>query len=304
MRNKILVILVLVLCGVYSYIRSFNKEETSFFSNEKLVSIKDTSTNDIITMKVEEYLVGVLAGEMPASFNEDALKAQAIASRTYAYYKMRTSGKDYDLTNDTSSQVHITDEQMHEKWQDDYPRYVAKIKNAINATENQVLTYNDEVIASYYFAMSNGYTENSKYVFNESRDYLVSVDSKEDKNTKNFKFVKIISKEDFCNNLNIECNNVIITDVSRTNTHRVDTININGKTYKGTNVRKLLALRSTDFDIEIKEKDVYITTFGYGHGVGMSQYGANYMAKEGYNYEEILAHYYKGTKIQNINSII
>ena len=97
MRNKILFILVLVLCGVYSYIRSFNQKETSFFSNENFVNVKDTSTNNVITMEVEDYLIGVLAGEMPASFNEDALKAQAVASRTYAYYKIKTSGKEAEL---------------------------------------------------------------------------------------------------------------------------------------------------------------------------------------------------------------
>lgn len=303
MRNKILLFILVVLIAVYSYIRSFENKTSFFNENENIISYKDTTTNDIISMEVEDYLIGVLAGEMPASFNIEALKAQAVASRTFAYYKINTSSGNYDLTNDTTSQVHITDEEMKRKWQDNYEFYKNKIIEAINSTKNEVLTFNDKVISSYYFAMSNGYTENASFVFSESKDYLKSVESQEDTNNKNFEVTKKISKSEFCNLLNIECNTIMITNVTRTDSNRINTLSINNKLFTGIELRKKLSLRSTDFSIKEKDNDIYITTKGYGHGVGMSQYGANNMANKGYNYKEILSHYYQNTELKNINSI-
>lgn len=305
MKNKILLEVIIVLSVVFLVQRSFIKE-TSFLSpaeEENIVKVQDTKTKDIATYKMEEYLVGVLAGEMPASFEEEALKAQAIASRTFAYYKVGTSSLEYDLTNDLTSQVHITDEQMQLKWGEEYEYYLERIKKAILATKDMVLTYKGEVISSYYYSMSNGYTENAELVFNIPKDYLKSVESKEDIENENFQVTKIMSIRDFCQKLGINCDpGIVIENLERTSAKRVKSIRINGIDFIGTDVRRLLDLRSTDFDIEI-ENDVYITTRGYGHGVGMSQYGAQYMASSGYTYEDILKHYYQNVEIQNINSI-
>ena len=189
---------------------------------------------------------------------------------------------------------------MKNKWQSEYDYYYEKIKNAVLETQGLVMKYNDEIISAYYFAMSNGSTEDVSLVFGESKDYLQSVDSSWDENVKNFTVEINITKEEFCNGLEITCDQITISNIERSNTNRVNSITINDKTFKGTEVRTKLGLRSTDFTITINEDDITITTKGYGHGVGMSQYGANGMAKEGYTYNEILNHYYQNTEIKNI----
>ena len=305
MNNKILLIVVVFLSGIYGLMRSFYKE-TSFLIDdlsEIQVTVKDNETQEIISFDMEEYLVGVIAGEMPASFNMEALKAQAVASRTYAYYKVLNSNLEYDLTTDSSTQVYLNDNQMREKWHDEYNYYIDKITKAIRDTTDEVLTSNGQVISAYYFAMSNGFTENGKTVFGEDKTYLTSVLSKEDTSNRNFEVIKEFSKIDFCNKLNIACDQIIISNEVRNSANRVNSININNKDFTGIELRKILELRSTDFTILVAENTVNITTRGYGHGVGMSQYGANTMAKDGASYLDILSHYYTGTEISSITSI-
>ena len=299
MCNKILFIIVLVLLLVYCGIDG--SKSTTFFSSPNKIIIKDTTRNTIENLNLEDYIVGVVAAEMPASFNEEALKAQAIASRTYAVYKMETSTREYDVVTDVSNQSYITIDEMKNKWNNEFDKYYNKIKKAVDDTRGEVMYYDNEIVEAYYFAMSNGYTENASLVFSEDKDYLQSVESIYDNSSlKNFEVTKTFSKVEICNKLNINCNKFEISNIQRSDTGRVNTININDKTYKGTEVRKLLGLRSTDFTIKIDNDNVEITTRGYGHGVGMSQYGANGMANNGYSFEEILKYYYKNVEIVSI----
>ena len=186
------------------------------------------------------------------------------------------------------------------KWQDNFSKYYAKVKDAVEKTKDLVMFYNNEVIISYYFAMSNGYTEDASLVFGTREDYLESVDSTWDENIKNFMVTKEFSRNEFCQKLNLSGSNIEITNVDKSATGRVNSIVINNKTFKGTEVRALLNLRSTDFTINLSDV-VSITTKGYGHGVGMSQYGAQEMAKLGYNYEEILKYYYQDINLGKVN---
>lgn len=309
MKNKILLEVIIVLSVIYGIIGSTNKKEsTSFFvpdvvTSPHIVRVKNTITSDVTSYPIEEYLEGVLAGEMPASFEMEALKAQAVASRTYAYNKILNEKKDYDITNDTTSQVHLTTEQMKEKWQGDYDFYLNKIKEAIKSTENEVLTYDGKVIKSYYYALSNGYTEDSIYAFNETHDYLKVVSSTEDMQNENFEVTTSFTKEEFCSYLNINCPSaIIISDINLTPSKRVNYLYINGQKFSGDEVRSNLGLRSTDFKINVGT-NIDITTKGFGHGVGMSQYGAHYLAQSGLDYKEILAHYYLNTNLEKIDSI-
>ncbi len=303
MNNKYLFIIVIILVVIAS-VSSSKKRTTSFNNAEEkvkeniIVKIKNKD-NTVNNIELEQYVIGVVAGEMPASFNDEALKAQAIASRTYAVYKMNTSKGDYDLVTDVSNQVYITNEEMQEKWGSDYNKYLEKVTNVVNDTKDLVMTYNGEVIESFYFAISNGKTENVTSVFNEERDYLKSVESS-DTNVNNFMKTITISRSEFCNKLNINCDNIIIKDIKYNETGRIDELNINNKVFKGTEIRRLLSLRSTDFKINVSD-NISITTKGYGHGVGMSQYGANEMAKNGSSYEEILKHYYQNIDIVKNN---
>lgn len=302
MPNKILILVVIILTPLA--VISFKKNETNFNLSEKqnevTVRLKIVDNNEVINISLEDYIVGVVAAEMPASFEIEALKAQAVAARTYALYKIKNNKEKYDLVSDISDQSYITNEEMQKKWQEDYDKYYKKIKKAVTSTEKEILTYNDEVIISYYFAMSNGYTEDSSYVFG-TEPYLNSVISEWDNESiKNFQVVTNISKSEFKEKLGILSTNITINKVNRTPTERVESIIINNMKYSGTEFRKQLNLRSTAFDIVINDDEVIITTYGYGHGVGMSQYGANGMAKDGYDYINILKHYYNDIEITKI----
>lgn len=308
MKNKILLSIVILMLPLA--VISFFKKETNFKLAEKKEEVKQSEVSyqiklqnengEITNLDLEKYVIGVVAGEMPASFELEALKAQAIASRTYAMYK-KSLNQEYDVLATTADQVYLTLEQMQEKWQNDYEEYYNKIKEAVYQTRNLVLKYNNEIIKSYYFAMSNGYTEEAVNVFNESQDYLVSVESKgEEEISDNVIKTISMSKTEFCQKLNIECQNIKITDINYSISGRINNLKINNTQFLGTKLRSLLNLRSTDFQIEVADNEVLITTKGYGHGVGMSQYGANAMAKNGSSYEEILKHYYQNVTINQI----
>ena len=293
--NKILLFLV-VLLGVFYINTSSTTHGTTFFEDKTIKVKKD---NNINSLKLEEYIIGVVAAEMPASFNIEALKAQAIAARTYAVYKMGQNN-DYDIIASVSNQGYITKEEMRSIWKDNYDLYYTKIYKAVTDTKDLVMKYNNQVIESYYFAMSNGYTEKSSLVFNQDRDYLDSVKVEYDNSSlNNFEKTITLTKEEFCTKLNLPNQNIVINNINRSATNRVTTITINNISFKGTEIRKLLNLRSTDFDINISNV-ITITTRGYGHGVGMSQYGANGMANVGYNYKDILNYYYKNIQIDKI----
>lgn len=301
MKNKILLLIVVVLSVIAI---SGSKKETTYFNNAKKeevkeeikLALKDTLTGEIKNIELEDYIVGVVAGEMPASFNEEALKAQAIASRTYAMYKMKNSNGTYDLVTDKTNQVYITEDKMKSLWQENFDYYFEKIKKAVYDTKDLIMTYNGNVILSMYFARSNGKTEDAILVFGSNEEYLKSVESPEESLTSEV----TISKDEFCNKLNISCDAINISNVLKSSSGRINSLNINGKTFKGTEIRTLFDLKSTDFDISIGSEIKFVTK-GYGHGVGMSQYGANKLAQNGKNYEEILKHYYQNINIEKIS---
>lgn len=301
MKNKILLLIVVVLSVIAI---SGSKKETTYFNNAKKeevkeeikLDLKDTSTGEIKNIELEDYIVGVVAGEMPASFNEEALKAQAIAARTYAMYKMKNSNGTYDLVTDKTNQVYITEDKMKSLWQENFDYYFEKIKKAVYDTKDLIMTYNGDIILSLYFARSNGKTEDAILVFGSNEEYLKSVESPEESLTSEV----TISKDEFCNKINISCDAINISNVLKSSSGRINSLNINGKTFKGTEIRTLFDLKSTDFDISIGSEIKFVTK-GYGHGVGMSQYGANKLAQNGKNYEEILKHYYQNINIEKIS---
>lgn len=249
----------------------------------------------IINLELEEYVLGVVGAEMPASFNIEALKAQAILARTYALKSIKNGKK---LTDTVSTQAYKDNSELQKLWKNDYTKYYEKIKKAVNETKGKVILYNNEYIDAVYHSTSNGKTENSKNVWKNSLPYLVSVDSSWDKNVKSYKKETIFEINEFCNILKLDVEEAITYEIIHNQTGRVRQITINNKTFSGTEFRNLLKLRSTDFEIEINDEKVKVTTYGYGHGVGMSQYGANEMAKQGYSYIQILKHYYTGVVIK------
>lgn len=302
MKRKIIVFFILLFFLIISY--SNKKDETIITSKEVLEKEASTETvnllikDDIVNLDLEEYVVGVVSCEMPASFNNEALKAMAVAARTYAKYKMQKN-KTYDLKSTVDDQCYNTLEQMKKKWGKNYDKYYSKVSSAVSDTKNEYMTYNNEIVIAFYFSISNGYTENCENVFSQKLDYLVSVDSSWD-DQYDYKESKLNFRiNDFLKKINIQDNKIKSIDIKRSDTGRVDYISINGVSIKGTKFRTLLSLKSTAFEISADKNYVYITTKGYGHGVGMSQYGAEAMSKLGYTYDEILKHYYTGIKIVN-----
>ncbi len=289
---KKFVIIFFLLLFIYLVIPNEAKDKIEVVkqSEEEIVTI--SYQDDLIQIPINQYIYHVLACEVPASFEEESLKAMAVAIRTYYYYKIAIDS-DYVSTN--SDQCYISDDALNDKWKDNYSFYKDKLMNIVYSTEGEVIKYDDEIIIPFYFSMSNGYTENSSDVFVSSLPYLVSTSSDWESKLPSFEVTSEISVSEFSNKLGIE-GNIVIENVSYTPGERVNYITINGKTFRGTEVRKLLGLRSADFDININDS-VYITTRGYGHGVGMSQYGSNEMAKEGYSYKDILKYYYNGVEI-------
>ena len=270
-------------------------EEKEVVEDKEKVSVILYKEDEILTLELEEYVKGVVACEMPASFEPEALKAMAVASRTYALSKRVNN----IIETNPSDQCYIGKTEMEEKWNDKYEYYYNIIETSVNETKNKYISYNDSPIKAFYFSTSNGYTENVESVFSENLEYLESVYSPWDINTKNYLQTIKIDVVDFNSKFNVN-NLEVINIVSRNDTNRVEKVIVNNIEYSGVEFRKILGLRSTDFDIEYNNETVTITTRGYGHGVGMSQYGANGMAKEGYTYEEILKYYYKNINILSV----
>ena len=300
--KKLILVTLLVIIIPFLFVNIFVKtDEIKFkYITNNTIRVKDEQTNIIKEIPFEEYIKGVVAGEMPATFELEALKAQAVASRSYAMYQMAaTKDKDYDVVNTTANQVYLTDEQLKNNWKEDYPKKINKIKTAIAETSGEYLTYNGKIVNAMFFSTSVGATENSEEVFVSALPYLRSVDSTWDKESPVYIDTYTFTLEDFYKKLNLPYNQTLKIEVTeKTSTGRTKTIKINGEEMKGRGLATKLSLRSNYFDIVQNQNNITITTKGFGHGVGMSQYGANGMAKEGYKYDQILKHYYKNTEIK------
>ena len=295
MKNIISVVIVVISFMMYKTNFIFNENKTN-----NNVEIRLKQNDNIIKLDLEEYLIGVVACEMPASFYKEALKAQAVASRTFALSRI-IKNKKYIFKGNTSDQCYITKTDLKTKWGDNYNKRYNKIKDAVESTKGEYLTYKDKAISALFFSMSNGYTENSEDVFVSKRAYLKSVSSPNESEYKNYVYTVNLKKNDVKKKLNLKNDITSIKIISRFKTNRVKYIKVNENLYSGVEFRKLLNLRSADFDIELEKDNIIITTRGCGHGVGMSQYGANSMAKLGYSYDEILKHYYQKIEIKMYN---
>ena len=297
-----------VKCNAYNKSNTVNKEISNVNQNNDVVNEENKSSGiiinlyrkngSVVSMELDEYLVGVVGAEMPASFNIEALKAQAIVARTYTL-KTINSGK--KLSDDNSTQNYKSNEELKNTWGSSYNTYYNKVRSAVIDTNGIVIKYNSGLIDALYHSTSNGYTEDASNVWKNSVPYLKSVSSEYDTTNKNFIYNKFISYQDLSNKLGIPISYSSNIEISeKTNSGRVKYLNIDGNIFNGVNVRTILGLRSTDFVFEKQETGINIITKGYGHGVGMSQYGANGMANNGYSYKDIILHYYKGVYLDAI----
>lgn len=274
----------------------------------------DVSNNKVITVSDLDYLYGAVACEMNASYHEEALKAQAIACYTYAYklrdHQTLTPSDDLKgahLKVDTSQNIgYMTEQKAKEKFGNNFDSYWNKIKSAVDSVYGQMVLYKEEPIIASYHAISAGKTETAEVVWGGKVPYLINVDSSYDKSVEGYQTLSNFTQEQIKEKLaaiykDIQFDKDIknwFTAAKKSTAGTVTTIKVGNKNLTGKDVRTALDLRSANFTIEIKDNEFKFTVLGYGHGVGMSQSGANAMAQKGKNYKEILLHYYPGTQVK------
>ncbi len=276
-----------------------------------VISVFMTETESILTLDKEEYLVGAVAGEMPASYHIEALKAQALACNAYAQYiKNNPSGDIFGADISDSPKVHqgyITKEERKEKWGDSFDDYEKKIRSAVDAVIDKTITYNGEPVMAAFFSICPGRTEAASEVFKENIPYLKSVISDGDKLSPDYSKKINFTEDEFKERISAiegitigdEAENWI-SDIKTTEVGTVKSLRICDKEISGNEFREIFSLRSSAFSVSYSENSFTVKTVGYGHFVGMSQYGADYMARQGASYKEILKHYYSGVTINDV----
>lgn len=269
------------------------------------VPVMRASSDQVENIPLEKYVVGVVASEMPADFEVEALKAQALAARTYVVTHIlnQPEATKAPVTDTVQHQVYKDEKQLRKLFDTDFEWKMEKINKAVAETQGEILTYKDKPIDAQFFSISNGYTENSEDYWKNNIAYLRSVESPWDKKSPKFLNQKTIPITEVEEKLAIDITDkeTLALKISRTEGKRVDQLQIAGKTFSGRDVREKLKLKSSDFTIEKKNGHLIFTTKGNGHGVGMSQYGANFMAKDGKTYQDILTYYYKGIEISKVS---
>lgn len=300
--KKILFFVVLIVIVPFIVVNLFVKEEEIKFNYTNNLNVRVKRDTGIVTVPLEDYVVGVLAGEMPIEFEMEALKAQAVAARSYVLKKMSyNKEKEYDVVDTIMNQVYLDNDYLKKTWGKDYVKKINKLKTAVIETNYQYVDYNGNIADTMFFSTSVGETENSEEVFSNKVPYLKSVSSTWDEISPVYKLNYQFKLNEFLNKLDLPYSNFVKLEViDSTSTGRVKKIKINEKTFDGSVVVTKLKLKSNHFTIKQEGDTINITTKGYGHGVGMSQYGAQGMALNGYSYEEILMHYYQGTSIKKI----
>lgn len=313
--KKIIVIFVcfaaISIFGPIAFIKPEAKEKTqntkTVSANQSLTEIETDSfsvklkSGEIVTVSRDDYILGCIAGEMPVNYNDEALKAQGIAAYTFALYKRETTDNEYDITADYRiDQCYLTDGELREKWGDKYEEKREKLKRIVNSIKGKWISYDNRPILSVYHGASCGVTFSCKDVWGKDLPYLQSVDSSFDKlsdeyiNKEEFSFSDFYKKTDIGSKTDEKPKIILKTQKNG----RVEEVTVNGKKISGSDFCNALSLKSQNFNFEVKDNSISFTAYGRGHGVGMSQVGANYLASNGSTYKEILHHYYKGCSIK------
>ena len=280
-------------------------------------TLKILDGDTVEEMDLGTYLVGVVRAEMPASFHREALKAQAVAARTYTLYKIRSGGNHGDqadiCTDSTCCQAYISEERARANWGGNADDYEAKVETAVSETDGQAILYGGVPILAVFHSSSAGLTRAAGEVWMNDLPYLQAVESPEETDRiPNYysrvefsaaafkeKLLVVAPEADFSGPMDGWLRNAV-TDSAGS----VETVEVGGVTVKGTQVRSALGLRSACFDWEVQNGKLVFYVTGYGHGVGLSQYGANQMAADGADYQEILTHYYTGVTVEPYSPVL
>jgi len=292
-------------------LQEFEKYDYSKYSKIKLYHTNTKKTEEI---NFDEYLYGTVSAEMPASYEMEALKAQAVVSRTYTLYQIKNNNKhkDADICDSYGCcQAWISKEDRLAKWEEtERENNWKKIQEAVDSTSGKIITYNGEPINAFFHSNSGGTTEAVSSIWGEKDlPYLQSVETSGEDSYKQYKSEVTLTKEELLEKIKTKYPDIDINwedkesikIIEYTESKRVKTIKIGNKEIAGTEFRSLLGLKSTNFKYRIENDKIIFSVIGYGHGVGMSQTGADSMAKLGSNYEEIIKHFYTNVDIKMVN---
>lgn len=291
--------------------------DTQNYEDSKTIKLLHSETGQIEEINLEEYLYGVVSSEMPANFEIEALKAQAVVARTYTIYQINNNSSKHEnadiCDNYACCQAWISKEDRISKWnEEEAESNWNKIVEAVNSTSGKVITYDGKPINAFFHSNSGGVTESSTAVWGGiDFPYLKSVETAGEEGYKQYSSQVQFSKQELLNKIKEKYQDCEI-DFSQQNcieileyttSGRVKTIKFGNKEIAGTEARKILGLKSTNFIVEIGENEITFSVKGNGHGVGMSQTGADSMAKSGANYEEIIKHFYTNVEITELKSL-
>ena len=280
---------------------------------EEYISVMSPSTGQTEKIKLREYVIGAVAAEMSPLYHTQALKAQAVACYTYAKRQKEKNEKTIssyfsraDITDDPAThQGYINGKQRKEKWGENFEEYEAKIEAAVDEVFGSFLEYEGETALAAYHAISAGDTQSAEEVWGKKYPYLSSVPSPGDKLSPDYISQKSYTAEEF-KKLAKECGAKLdgesenwLGEITKNDDGYVSFLRIGTTDIEADDIRNAFSLRSVCFDVEFDGEKFIFTCKGYGHGVGMSQYGADYMARQGFSWQEILQHYYPGTEIVN-----
>jgi len=311
-----------IILNKFPIVTNNNVKEIAKIDSNIKVKMFDVKNNKVKELDLEDYVAGVVSAEMPVSFNIEALKAQAIAARTFVIANMISLGgsgcnkhQGVDVCSDVHCQAWISKEERLKLWDANSAlENWNKIMEAVESTKGLVITYNGEIAKHIkYHSTSGGKTEDSRYVFGYQEPYLVSVESPYEEVAPNYITTVVMSKKEFIRRMKELSPNINLSEsklatqikiLEWTEGGRVNRIKIGDKEFTGIDIRWAMGLKSAAFTIKIDTKNVTFTVKGYGHGVGMSQWGANEMGKRGYSYEDIIKHYYRGVEIQKIEDVL
>lgn len=294
-------------------VSSDDSGEEEYAQRKDSVQVMASASGEVFTTTELEYVVGCVASEMPATYHEEALKAQAIAAYTNLIRlkdNPDSSLNGADITDSPEKhQGYINEETRKEKWGDKYDAYNEKITNAVTAVLGQVITYDNTPIVAAYSAICPGRTENAANIWGNDVAYLQSVASSGDKLSPNYSSTVVLTTDQF-KQMTSSVSDIVLSEnpadwISNLETTSSDTgvvksITIGGKVLTGVEARSIFSLRSPSFTVSYENNNFTFNVSGYGHCVGMSQYGADYLARQGNSYTEILSHYYKGTQLQTL----
>lgn len=303
----ILIVLSMILCPVAAIgngslqpvIAEEQVIEVIAVSDEgEYITVMSSSSGEASKIEMREYLIGCVAAEMPANYHPEALKAQAAASYTYAKYTMQTGSGEVDITDDTGKhQGYINKEQRKSLWGSVFDENESKISAAVDAVYGNVIVFNGETALTVYHSVSAGATQSAEELWGSEISYLQCVASPGDKLSPDYVQSVSFTESEIADLLEIDSDENGVGETEYTEGGYVSSIEICGQELSGMQVRDKLSLRSNCFDVEYKDGEYIFEVRGHGHGVGMSQYGADYMARQGSTWQEIIGHYYPGTVI-------